>query len=203
MYAPPTSLVPVTTSLIELLCAFSVNSSPPSGFSASCTGPWPTSSSASIRSAEPARASCFNWIATIWCPPLQAANAFDESGRITTSLAPGQPSITPRTVRVFVSIKLTELPPRLATARVLPSGATRTADGVSPVPITATSRRVFRSTTLTLFEAALATYATAPSGSSASAAGCRCTAITAATAFFSASITVTNPLPPAVPAFTT
>ena len=54
--------------------------------------------------------------------------ALVESGRITTSLAPGQPSKTARTCRVAGSMRLTELPTRLATTSVLPSGETRSSD---------------------------------------------------------------------------
>ena len=49
---------------------------------------------------------------------------------MTTSEAPGQPAKTARTLRVAGSMRLRELPLRLATARVLPSGERRSGDGL-------------------------------------------------------------------------
>ena len=58
----------------------------------------------------------------IWCPAEQATKAFEESGRMTTSEAPGQPRRRLARLRLAGSMRLRELPLRLATARVLPSG---------------------------------------------------------------------------------
>jgi hypothetical protein len=96
-------------------------------------------------------------MAMIWWPAEQATKALEESGRMTASEAPGQPSKTARTRRVAGSMRLTELPRRLATTRVLPSGERRAAAGSSPAPMAAISRRALRSRTEMVLEPELAT----------------------------------------------
>src|SRR6185437_1120517 len=72
---------------------------PPSGFNASCTGVFPTCNTArrwslvSVGSCFAAHDSGAAASATTITPspPEQAMNAFDESGKIAMSVAPGQP----------------------------------------------------------------------------------------------------------------
>src|SRR6185312_16668767 len=73
--------------------------SPPSGFMAKLTGVLPTSSRARrwssisegscLAAQEPGAAE--RLMAITWCPAEQAMKALEESGRMTASVAPGQP----------------------------------------------------------------------------------------------------------------
>src|SRR5271165_4819332 len=159
-YAPPTSFVPVAISEIESLSKFETNISPPSGFKARCTGDLPTSrklSRRSVCSLSIVLAGRANPIANTWCPPEQATKAFDESGRITASVACGQLTNTARTLSFSGSTTETLLLMRFVTTRLLSSGEIFASPGASPTPIAPISRRLSRSITETLFDPELAT----------------------------------------------
>ncbi len=129
MYAPCTSLVPVMTSEMESLSGVDDKDFAAVGFerhlhrtAADIHERFQTIGSrrcgAGAGLCSCGLAGCASAIAMTWWPAEQVTKAFDESGRMTTSEAPGQPAKTARTLRLAGSMRLTEFPLRLATARV-------------------------------------------------------------------------------------